>query len=71
MDEATFGFNRQYEALSKKVKETKGVDLPKLTMSLRSMRVDILHKGYNPQPEETRAIVEFTKDFLDKLKTLY
>jgi len=71
INDKDFGFSKQYEALSKRVEEIKNVKLPNLTTALRSTRVDILHRGYNPQPEEVNAIVEFTKGFLDRLRTLY
>jgi len=69
--EVEFGFNKQYEALAKRLKESRNVELPNMTTRLRGMRVDILHKGYNPKKEEVDAIVEFTKGFLARLKTLY
>jgi len=68
--ENDFGFARQYEALSKKIHDTRAVDMPTMTTDLRSTRRTVLHYGYNPQPEEVTAIVEFTKGFLDRLKTL-
>jgi hypothetical protein len=71
LNESEFGFNKRYEALSKKVKELRNVDLPRMTTGLRTVRVDILHRGYNPKKEEVDAIIEFTKGFLARLQTLY
>jgi len=62
-----FSFNYQYEAFSKEVKRLFSVEMPILTMYLRKMRVEVLHEGYNPQPEEKASIVSFTVGLLEKL----
>jgi hypothetical protein len=63
-------FRDRYEAFSKEMKKS-GVDLPVLTVLLRTMRNSVLHEGYNPQKEEADAIVEFTIGFLRKLEAEY
>lgn len=65
-----FFFNDQYDAFSRQVKNAFGVGMPKLTKYLRKMRVDVLHRGYNPKPEETKSIVSFTIGLLKKLENL-
>jgi len=65
-----FSFNYQYEAFSKEVKRLFKVEMPILAMHLRKMRVQVLHEGYNPQPEEKDSIVGFTIGLLEKLNTI-
>ncbi len=65
-----FSFNYQYEAFSKEVKRLFSVEMPILTMHLRKMRVQVLHEGYNPQPEEKDSIVSFTVGLLEKLNAI-
>lgn len=65
-----FFFNDKYEVFGRQVKSAFGVEMPKLTKYLRRMRVDVLHGGYNPKPEETESIVSFTIGLLKKLKNL-
>ncbi|MFA5364666.1 MAG: hypothetical protein WC325_05730 [Candidatus Bathyarchaeia archaeon] len=63
-------FGDQYDLLSYVLEQEKSVKMPKLTVDLRKMRVRVLHKGYNPVPEETDAIAKFSIGFLDKLKAI-
>lgn len=63
-------FNEQYEAFSKEIKRLYDVDMPILTTQFRKMRTKILHEGYNPEPEEKKAIVSFTLGLLQKLKNI-
>jgi hypothetical protein len=62
-------FRDQYDAFSLWIEKEKNIEMPKLTIGLlREMRAEVVHRGYNPQPEETNAITKFTEGFLDKLK---
>ena len=63
-------FNGKYEAFSKEMKRLYNVDMPILTTQFRKIRAEILHKGYNPEPEETNAIIGFTLGLLQKLRDL-
>jgi hypothetical protein len=63
-------FNEQYEAFSKHVKDVSGIEMPILTAHLRKMRAMVLHQGYNPKPEETKPLVDFTVGLLQKLKSI-
>lgn len=63
-------FNDRYEAFSKQVKGSFGVEMPILTTHLRRIRAKILHEGYNPKPEETDSIVGFTIGLLKKLEDI-
>lgn len=65
-----FSFNYQYEAFSLEVKRLFSVEMPILTMHLRKMRVEVLHYGYNPKPEEKDSIVQFTIGLLKKLSSI-
>jgi len=62
----TLSFNQRYEAFSEEMKR-RNINMPKLTSDLRKMRQRVLHEGYNPTPEETKAILQFTAGLLDKL----
>ena len=66
----SLSFNEKYEAFSKEIKRLYNVDMPILTTEFRKMRAKILHGGYNPEPEETDAIVSFTLGLLQKLRGL-
>jgi|GEM_PF-2947938 len=66
----SLSFNEKYEAFSKEIKRLYNVDMPILTTQFRKMRAKILHEGYNPQPEEKDAIVQFTLGLLQKLKDI-
>jgi hypothetical protein len=61
-------FNDQYEAFSEQVKTSFNVEMPILTTHLRKMRTKVLHEGYNPKPEETESIVNFTIGLLQRLR---
>jgi len=61
-------FNDRYEAFTKQLKDLFNVDMPILTTHLRKMRMKVLHEGYNPKPEETESIVNFTIGLLQRLK---
>lgn len=61
-------FRDQYDLFSHEIEQKKPIKMPKLTGDLRRMRARVLHEGYNPVPEETDAIAEFSLGFLDKLK---
>ena len=63
-------FGDQYDLLSYKIEQERQVKMPKLTKDLRKMRVRVLHEGYNPVPEETDGIANFSLGFLDKLKEI-
>ena len=63
-------FRDQYDAFSFRIEQERKIRMPKLTIKLREMRVEVLHKAYNPLPEETDVITKFTLDFLDKLKEI-
>jgi hypothetical protein len=63
-------FNNQYEAFGKEVKRLFGVDMPILLPQLRKMRVNVLHQGYNPEPEEKDSLVSFTIGLLKKLEDI-
>lgn len=63
-------FRDQYDAFSLIVEQEKKVKMPKLARGFRDMRTEVLHRGYNPLPEETDAITTFTLGFLDKLKEI-
>jgi len=63
-------FRDRYDAFSFRIEQERKTRMPKLTTKLREMRVEVLHKGYNPLPEETDAITKFTLGFLDKLKEI-
>jgi hypothetical protein len=64
-------FNDQYEAFSVEAKRLFNIEMPILAMHLRRMRVNVLHEGYNPTPEEKDSIVRFTIGLLQKLKDMY
>lgn len=64
-------FNKKYEAFSIEVKRLCGIDMPRMTTSLRDMRKAVLHQGYNPKEEEKAAIILFTEGLLRKLETVY
>jgi hypothetical protein len=64
-------FKKKYEAFSKEVKRRYGIDMPQLIPSLRDVRTEILHKGYNPDNDEKESITLFTTSLLDKLRTVY
>jgi hypothetical protein len=61
-------FNDRYEALLKQAKDLYKVRMPILASHLRKMRVKVLHEGYNPQPEETELLVDFTIGFLQRIE---
>ena len=63
-------FNVKYDAFSKEIERLYKVKMPIMTKNLRRMRTEVLHKGYNPEKEETKAIVSFTIGFLQKLETI-
>ena len=63
-------FNDKYKAFSRQVKDSFDVEMPILTTDLRRMRTRVLHKGYNPKPEETESIASFTIGLLKKLKDI-
>ena len=63
-------FKKKYEAFSTEVKSKYDIELPRLITSLRDIRRDVLHRGYNPDDAEKESIVIFTKDLLEKLKTV-
>lgn len=65
-----FSFNHQYEAFGKEVKRLFAVDMPILLPQLRRMRVNVLHEGYNPEPEEKDSLVSFTTGLLRKLEDI-
>jgi hypothetical protein len=65
-----FSFNHQYEAFGKEVKRLFHVDMPILVPQLRRMRVNVLHEGYNPEPEEKDSLVSFTIGLLKKLNSI-
>jgi hypothetical protein len=63
-------FADKYDLLAVEIEQKKKVKMPKLTVDLRRMRTRVLHKGYNPVPEETEGIAKFSFGFLDKLKEI-
>lgn len=63
----SLSFSRQYEAFSRQVGISFGIEMPILATHLRKMRTKVLHEGYNPKPEETDSIVGFTIGLLQKL----
>jgi len=63
-------FSIRYEAFSKKIKRLKGTDMPILATDLRKSRTQILHEGKNPTSEDAETIVQFTIDFLGKMRNL-
>ena len=63
-------FKKKYEAFSKEIKRIYDVDMPRLITSLRDVRTEVLHKGYNPNDAERELIIIFTKSLLEKLKTV-
>jgi Zn-finger nucleic acid-binding protein len=65
-----FSFNHQYEAFGNEVKRMFDVDMPILVPQLRRMRVNVLHEGYNPEPEEKDSLVSFTIGLLKKLNSI-
>jgi hypothetical protein len=69
IEERELSFNEKYDAFSKQVKSF-NVAMPKLTIDLRNMRTEVLHKGYNPKTEETEAIVSFTIELLKTLEDI-
>ena len=66
----SLSFNDQYEAFSRLVKVKFDIEMPILTTHLRKMRAKVLHEGYNPKPEETGSIVNFTIGLLQKLEDI-
>ena len=60
----------KYDAFSKEIERLFKIQMPILTKNLRKIRVDIVHRGYNPKKEETDAIASFTIGFLKKLENL-
>lgn len=66
----TLSFNDRYEAFSRQVETSFGIEMPILTKHLRKMRTKVLHEGYNPKPEETDSIVGFTIGLLQKLSVI-
>jgi hypothetical protein len=44
--------------------------MPILVPQLRRMRVNVLHEGYNPEPEEKDSLVSFTIGLLKKLNSI-
>lgn len=66
----SLSFNNQYEAFSKLVLALFDVEMPILTTHLRKMRAKVLHEGYNPKPEETESIANFTIGLLRRLKDI-
>jgi len=63
-------FKDQYEAFCMQVRERFGIEMPILTEHVTEVKAKILHEGYNPQPEETKSIVDFTVGLLKKLKEI-
>ena len=63
-------FNDRYEAFIKQVKDSFKIEMPILASHLRRMRVKVLHEGYNPQPEETKSIVDFTIGLLRRMESI-
>ena len=68
--EGELSFNDQYEAFSIQVKDAFDTEMPIPTAHLVKMRAKVLREGYNPQPEETESIVNFTIGLLQKLKDI-
>lgn len=66
----TLSFNEKYEAFSKTLKTLYNIEMPILTAHLRKMRTNVLHKGYNPKPEETASIIIFTTGLLKRLNQI-
>jgi hypothetical protein len=71
IESKNFSFNHQYEAFGKEVKRLFDIDMPILVPQLRRMRVNVLHEGYNPEPEEKDSLVSFTAGLLRKLKDIF
>jgi len=65
--EGELSFNDRYRAFSRQVKASFKIEMPRLTTHLRKMRTEVLHQGYNPTPEETEPITNFTIGLLKKL----
>jgi len=63
-------FSDRYEAFSKEVITKFKEEMPMLVTDLRKTRVEILHRGKNPTPEDAKSIVGFTKDLLEKLNKI-
>ena len=68
--EGDLTFNDKYEAFSKQVETAFNIEMPVLVPVLRRMRTKVLHEGYNPKPEETEPIANFTIGLLKKLKDI-
>jgi hypothetical protein len=61
-------FSDCYEAFVKQVKDSYKLKMPILASHLRRMRVKVMHEGYNPQPEETELLVDFTIGLLQRME---
>jgi hypothetical protein len=65
-----FGFNQRYEAFGKEVKRRFNIDMPYLTTQFRKMRQKVLHEGFNPEPEDTKTLVDYTVSLMKKLEEI-
>jgi hypothetical protein len=63
-------FKKKYEAFSTEVRGKYGIEMPRLITSLRDIREEVLHRGYNPNDAEKESIVIFTNSLLEKLKNV-
>ena len=64
-------FSEKYKAFQKEARRIGKITMPNLTLDFRNTRNDVIHRGYNPTPEESKIFVEYTVGLLKRLKTIW